>query len=163
MNEWLVGIAVAVMSVVLIDIIIAEGETKKYIKGVASLFVLVAVLSPLSNLKGVKFDLTSVITDSSNTIIDTSYLTYINDARRKRVEDNIKILLSDENIVCSYVRVELKSPTNEFEISAVEISITKSVINNNDENINIIEVMKDKIAVAINIEKDIIRIFYDLE
>ena len=47
---WALGIAASVLIVALADIAMPEGEVKKYIKGIAALLIVAAVLQPLPAL-----------------------------------------------------------------------------------------------------------------
>lgn len=54
MGGWMIAIAGVVMLGVLIEIIMPEGESKKYIGGVFALIVVLVIVSPLPKLLGSK-------------------------------------------------------------------------------------------------------------
>jgi stage III sporulation protein AF len=155
-NEWIKNVAIAVLSLVIIDIIITSGETKKYIKGVASLFVLMAMITPLANIKNIKFDLTSDSEKITTNVLDNDYLAYIYEARRHVLEKSVLKALEQEGISDAIVNVIVGSKSDLFEIENIYINIKKPVIKQNDENNIIIDQIKKRVREVLLVDEKLI-------
>lgn len=50
MEKWIMSIVGVVILTALFELFMVEGETKKYIKGILSVIVIIVIISPLPNL-----------------------------------------------------------------------------------------------------------------
>ena len=50
MSAWLFSIAGVIILSGLLDLVLSEGETKKYVKGIISIIVIATIISPLTKL-----------------------------------------------------------------------------------------------------------------
>ena len=79
---WALGIAASVLIVALADIAMPEGEVKKYIKGIAALLIVAAVLQPLPALiRGEAADALQQSSDSEDRLSPDA--TYLAEVERK--------------------------------------------------------------------------------
>jgi len=102
MNGWIMSITGIVLISVLVDIILPEGQTNKYIKGIVGLMVVYVIISPLPKL--LKMDLNLInIFDFSNSgyEIDETFINNINKDKIDELEcEMVNLLLSNE-IICN--------------------------------------------------------------
>ena len=56
MSEWLIGVVGIISLGLLLEILIPEGQTSKYVKGAFSLLVIFVVISPLPKLLNGEYD-----------------------------------------------------------------------------------------------------------
>ena len=60
MNEWIMSIVGITALGVLMDILLPEGETSKYIKGIFALFTVFVIIYPLPKIVNGNFDYNSL-------------------------------------------------------------------------------------------------------
>ena len=58
MSGWVLSVTAVVCLTVLLDIIMPDGQMKKYVKGIVSIIVIFVIVTPLASLAVGKFDLT---------------------------------------------------------------------------------------------------------
>ena len=78
-SSWILSIAGIVLTGVLIDLILPNGQTNKYIKSIFSIFVIFVTISPLINLINKDIDLNTLV--NSQIQIDQNYIEHINNSR----------------------------------------------------------------------------------
>ena len=72
MTGWILSIVGMVLTVTLTEIMLPEGQTAKYVKGVISLMIVYVVIAPIPSLLQSKIDI--------NTFFDFSSAGYVSDA-----------------------------------------------------------------------------------
>ena len=80
-NSWLRGIVIAVIITTIIEMIIPEGNIKKYIKTVMGVYIIFAIISPaISKISGKELDIEKYIKSQTSkyqqpeiNTIDTNY------------------------------------------------------------------------------------------
>jgi hypothetical protein len=86
-GAYLTGITVAVVLTVLLEVLLSEGETKKFVKGMVSLLILAAIIVPLPALiKGT--DLTTAFT-TADAKVNGDYLARINAVRGEELKNAV--------------------------------------------------------------------------
>ena len=61
-NGWIQGIVVAVIITIIVEMILPEGNSKKYIKIVLGIFIVFSIISPIiGEVTGGKFEVSSII------------------------------------------------------------------------------------------------------
>lgn len=66
MGAWLMSIAAVVALSVLLDIIVPEGETNKYIKGIFAIITIFVIVAPVTTLLNENFSISDLLEDVSN-------------------------------------------------------------------------------------------------
>ncbi|MFA5449990.1 MAG: stage III sporulation protein AF [Clostridia bacterium] len=155
MASWLMGIVTAIVFTTLIDVILAEGESKKYIKGIAALVVLAAIVAPLPALldSNFEFNFTSPPTNSTQDT-DFSRDTYLNRIymeRYKGYELSLQNKLKAEGLDGVAVRINIAYIGGQVEIVNVTADISALVITAKDENIDINRIIISTISGGLNI------------
>ncbi len=148
MVEWVSCIVLSIIAVTLIDVVMAEGETKKFIKGIASLMVLFAVISPLPKLLNTSFNWDTIMESESTFNINTNYIDESTKIKVKSYEAECESYLNSRGISGAKVTLFYESgSTGQVEINFAQVDI-KSVIIPDSSNINIanniIAYMKDR-------------------
>lgn len=188
-NSWAQGIILAVIIATIIEIIIPEGNNKKYIKIVIGIYILFSIIQPLINVISNKtINLNSIITKASNemekvnkniVVIETnSYIedTYINNLKENisqvikekgfEVEElNLYIEIKDEQRYGQINKIVMKivKSSEEFESNIVS-NIEKIEINISDSNLNKENEGKIKISEdEINDLKKYLNVTYSIE
>lgn len=124
MKSWCEGIIVAVLISIIIEMIVPEGNNKKYIKVVAGIFIMFVILNPiLENINmGMNIDIENVFQVES---IDTSahFNNNMKDVYIMGIEDTIKNKISEKGYCVNNVSVMVDS--NYENIEKIEIELSK--------------------------------------
>ena len=148
MGEWLVGIVGIISLGLLLEILLPEGQTSKYVRGAFSLLVILVVISPIPKLLGGEYnlDLTGVNYD-----IDLDYVQQASSQYTNIIEDNIENVLKEQGIN-SVVEIVVKDGSVK-DVDFVLIKIFLSRIDENQEN-TYITMSKDTVSKYLSIDKN---------
>ena len=111
-NLWAESLVVAIAIITIIEMLLPEGNNKKYIKMVCSIYILFIIVNPILNLNKIKIEDFKIQDETINafsynteTITDVYIKTYENEIKNKLIEEgynlsNVKLNLdySLENI-----------------------------------------------------------------
>lgn len=151
-GAWIGGIVGAVFATALIDLLMAEGETKKFVKGIASLLVVAVIIAPLPTLINKDFMLTSqdtiqgggTQTDDANSYLDRVYL-----HRYKAYELAIQNKLKAQGIDEVTARIDISYSGGEIVITSVLVDTTNMVLTGQIKNIDINKAILDAVAAVL--------------
>ncbi len=172
LNTWLQGIIVAVVIASIIQMILPNGNNKKYIKVVIGVYVVFQIITPVINkFFNSDFEVSSLIdidkyTKKMETYEVSSKNTYINKTNEDNIKQiyitnlkkNIKTKLEDKDYLIKDVEVQVEDNEN-YDIKSLVIYVNGK--NNNKEennkektenNIHINEIEKIEINVSKNNE-----------
>lgn len=151
MSTWAKSIILAVIVSTIIQMILPEGNNKKYIKTVIGLYILFTIISPIiSKISGENatidvskyenyFNVESATTASANVIdknLDNTYTSSIKaDIKNRMKQKGYKVNSLDANI-------ELKNEESYGTINSLKISLEREESNNNSniQSVNKIEI-----------------------
>lgn len=103
MNAWLLSIVGVVALGVLLEILLADGETSKYIKGVFALAVVLVLVAPLPKFLNKDFDINEFFGTEMTT--QTTFLNSVNEKKNSELEKKLLKSLKNESIDVSRVRI----------------------------------------------------------
>ena len=154
MSTWAKSIILAVIVSTIIQMILPEGNNKKYIKTVIGLYILFTIISPIiSKISGGNstidvskyenyFNVESTTTASANVIdknLDNTYTSSIKeDIKNRMKQKGYKVNRLDANI-------ELKNEESYGTINSLKISLEREE-NNNNSNIQAVNKIEIKIS-----------------
>ena len=154
MSSWAKSIILAVIVSTIIQMILPEGNNKKYIKTVIGLYILFTIISPIiSKISGGNttidvskyenyFNVESTTTASANVIdknLDNTYTSSIKaDIKNRMKQKGYKVNSIDANI-------ELKNEESYGTINSLKISLEREE-NNNNSNIQAVNKIEIKIS-----------------
>ena len=148
MGEWLVGIVGVISLGLLLEILLPDGQTSKYVRGAFSLLVILVVISPIPKLLGGEYtlDLASVNYD-----IDLDFVKQTSSQYTCNLEDDLEKILKEQGIE-SVVEIVIKEGSVK-DVDFVMIKIFLSRIDENQEN-TFINVSKDTVSKYLSIDKN---------
>lgn len=172
LNTWLQGIIVAVVIASIIQMILPNGNNKKYIKVVLGVYVVFQIITPVINkFFNLDFEVSSLIdidkytkkmetyeVSSKNTDINKTNEDSIKQIYITKLKKDIKIKLEDKDYLIKDVEVQVEDNEN-YDIKSLTIYMNGK--NNNKEennkektenNIHINEIEKIEINVSQNNE-----------
>ena len=146
LNTWIQSLVIAIAITTIVEMLLPNGNNKKYVKIVCSIYILYIILMQQPSLSKIDF---SKIEDNNFSIetsnIDTEKVSSI---YIKAYEQEIKEKLNNDGFYINEIKLYLNS--NEDNISKIEIN----TYNISEEEKNI---LKDKIKLEYAIENIIIR------
>lgn len=144
---WISGIVGAVLATALIDLMMAEGETKKFIKGIASLLVLAVIISPLPALINKDFKLDdSVDTYEQTTLTNDTYLQRVYLHRYKAYELAIQNKLKAKGLDEVIVRIAIEYEGGLITVQSIEVDTSHMVFTGTDRNIDSNAIITDAVT-----------------
>ena len=124
MSGWVLSVTAVVCLTVLLDIIMPDGQMKKYVKGIVSIIVIFVIVTPLASLAVGKFDLTK-----GNITIDSDMLASLESTSDRYREIQLESMLSEDGITAD---VKIVSENGK---KKVEVIIKNEVLSENEMNI----------------------------
>lgn len=124
MSGWVLSVTAVVCLTVLLDIIMPDGQMKKYVKGIVSIIVIFVIVTPLASLAVGKFDLTK-----RNITIDSDMLESLESTSDRYREIQLESMLSEDGITAD---VKIVSENGK---KKVEVIIKNEVLSENEMNI----------------------------
>jgi len=161
MSSWIQGIIVAVVIATIIEMILPNGNSKKYIKVVIGVYIIFNIVSPIMNkFTGNELDFTSIIDiDKYEEKIDTyeidmKNLEVNNNSTIKEVyilnlKKDMKTKIEDKGYIVNGIYIEIDE-IKEYEVIRLNLSISKK--ENTKENKSISNTINEIEEVNIKVE-----------
>lgn len=89
-SKWLLSISCVAVLGVLLEIILSDGSTKKYIKSIFALIMLLVILLPLPKLLNKKFDLGRLTIPNTNSQLDDNIFNQQKDAVKSSILNRLE-------------------------------------------------------------------------
>lgn len=141
MTAWIISIVGVVVLGVLVDVMLPEGSTAKYIKGVFGLIALAVMIAPLPKLFNKDFNFESLISDNTAQIqTDNNFIKDVMGDYKLKIVDKIEKVLDEEGIEYDYVIVYLDN-SQVYEIDYISICLK----NYNNQTANTVQVLVGKL------------------
>ena len=153
-SAWVMAIAGVCVLGVLVDLILPNGQTKKYIKGIFAFVVVLVVVSPLPSLFNKDFSLSNIFKENDAMVIQEDFIFKVNKDRIESLENMIEADLSEQG--ASEIKITLSANifTDKFKIDAVFVDLSKMVISSNLEHKDISEHVIKSVLKYVQIEKN---------
>lgn len=154
MGAWLSGIVGIICLGLLLEIVLPEGQTTKYVRGAFSLLVILVVVAPLPKLFGSDFDVSALGVEYS---VDTAYVFQVQREYEEEIEAGIEEALLDKGYNARAIVVAKDGYLKEIE--TVKIKIIFSGIDGEDVNTHISRV-KALVGDMLNVSADRVEVEY---
>ena len=153
-SSWANGIIFSIVVATLIEMLLPNGNSKKYIKTILGLYVMFAIISPVIECFGKNtYSFNNVLNEfkvkteykafSENSISDTN--SSIEPIYKKKIEEDVKEKLKAKgyDVTITALSVNLVNGENYGEINQINIKVNKKI---KDENISKIEKVEISIS-----------------
>lgn len=134
--SWLLSIVGITLIGALVDIILPEGSTQKYIKCIFSIFVVFVMIYPVVNINIDKIDFNKFIYNNSSIELNQEYINNYHKSYKKSLEKLTENQLDSKGYKNTIVEIYYNMSSNNFEIEKVEINAKNLVINNETVHID---------------------------
>lgn len=151
-STWVMSIVGIVMMTLVVDIIIPEGQTNKYIKSIFSLLTVFVIASPLPGLIKSDFNIADVFAPVESVALDENFLQALYSDRVEVLEKKAVDALSAAGVTQIKVTVAAENENNYPKIINVLINLEKVVIKGQPSNININEYVIQTVSSVLGIE-----------
>ena len=143
-SSWVQGIIVAVVIATIIEMILPNGNSKKYIKVVIGVYVVFNIISPIINkFNGNELDFTSIIDINkydeklSTYELDSQKLQQNNDSNIKEVyilnlKKDMKTKIQEKGYIVNGIYIELEG-IEEYKVIRLNLSISKKIDEEGDK------------------------------
>lgn len=163
-TSWVQGIIVAVIIGTIIEMLLPNGNSKKYIKVVIGVYIVFNIVSPVINkFTGNKFELNSIIDINkyedkiSSYEADTKNLENTNNSNIKEVyilnlKKDIKAKIEDKGYIVNSIQIEIEN-NDEYTVKNIDMTLSKrenKKEESEDKNINEIEQVNIEVKIENN-------------
>lgn len=156
-SAWIMSVAgISILSVI-VDLIMPNGQTKKYIKGIFAFVIVLVVISPLPSLINKNFKIDDIFQDKIN--IQENYVYEVNRIKIENLEESILKDLSNSGLKGVNININANIFTTDLEINTIFVDLSQVVINPNLQHIDINELIKSSIFKFISIDSS--KIIFD--
>ena len=146
-SSWVLSIVGIVILTLIVDIILPEGQTNKYIKSVFAVITVFVIALPIPSLFNGDIDIGGVLKNEQAGVIDTAFIENLMQERASVVKDELLKEYKANGIDNVEVEISYKADVK-FNIEKIFINVKNSVIVGSDKNINI----KEKVlSITINL------------
>ena len=145
-KSWCEGIIVAVVISIIIEMLLPEGNNKKYIKVIIGIYILFVIIGPILGKINIEYNFKNFIKYDEITV-SNNFDNNIKDVYIDGIEENIKLEL--ENVGYFVENVIVKVDNKYENIEKIEITLLS---NNNDKKENGIKINEIKINKKPNIQ-----------
>lgn len=160
MGAWLMKITGVIALSTLSSLLIPNGQTKKYVKGIFALITLFVLVSPLPKLLKSDFSgFPNAFDTVSELEIDETFLYGVATNAYKTQERNIEKFLKEKGIE-SKVKFVVKSETSS-EIDYVNVILSDKSFERDKSNSIDIGALKNEISKFSGVPEDKLRVFYE--
>ncbi len=160
MQNWIISIIGGVILTTIVSFLLPEKSTAKTIKSVFSILLLLIIFKPLVNIdvKNLSFD---NLFNGKDIALQEDYLDFYNEKLNVEKEEKCNKIVYNFGFKNGETKIEYKTlKDGSYKIEKVKIFLNSSVINKNQEHIDIIEELRDNVMKFLSIEKNLV-IVYD--
>lgn len=147
MNAWLLSIVGIVALGVLLEILLADGETAKYIKGVFALAVVLVLVAPLPKFLNKNFDIDDFFGIEMN--VQTTFINSITERKNSEREEKLLKQLQQEGVEVTKVKIYYLKGDIDY------IDVVKIYAKQGCDKQKILQLVSDKV----NCDNDRIKIY----
>lgn len=152
-SSWILGIAGICVLGVVVDLILPNGQTKKYIKGVFAFFVVLVIIAPLPSLLNKEFSISDIFEENA-IVIQEDFVFQLNKQRLESVQDMIEKDLIEQGIENVSIVLSANIFTERMKVESVFVDLSRVVLNENVEHKDINELVVKSVLKYVSVEKD---------
>jgi len=149
-SSWVLSIVGVVVIGVVVELIMPEGNISKYIKGFLAIFIVFIMISPLTNIT-----IDDAFAPGDYVLnLDNDFLQEVNEDKIREYKLLLQETLSEEGYKDVSITIDTKSKNGKLEIVSIFVDLSKVVLNEKVENINIYNNIKNIIKNTIQIDSE---------
>ena len=152
-SGWVLSIVGMCVLSVLIELILPEGQTRKYINAIYSFFLIVVIIAPLPKLVRGDFDFEKIIT-TEEVELQEDFIYQMNRNKLDTLSDEIENELKERGVEGVQVMISADIFSNNLVIEAVFVDLFDLVIRDESQHINTHEIIVEVVQKFVDVEKE---------
>jgi len=137
-SGYLLSIVGVVLFSIVLDLILSDGTTKKYIKSIMSLILIFVLVSPLPKIMKNELDFSFT---KSFVSLNEEYQNVVFEQQKNQAEKDLEKLLGDEGFKNAKITIWADN-LNGFKINTIFVDLTSLVLAEKNQHINKYEAIK---------------------
>lgn len=158
-KEWLITLVSVVLVSYIAKILLPNGKLKGFVSFIMALFLTLAIIKPISNLKFVEID--DLFDEKIEIELDQGYLEFTSAYRERYYLLMANVRLKSYGINLQKANFIFDEESSGVPLKKVEINFEDLVINSNSEHINISLILKKELAECFLLSEESIVLYGD--
>lgn len=160
MSAWIISIVGIITLGILVDIVLPEGQTNKYIKGIFAAITILTIIAPIPKFLNNEIDFKKLFSSGVNFSVDDSFIETVSQTKKDYREESIEALLAQMGYEKCEAKI-VKKVDKSNEIDYVNIYFNKVVLNEKALHIDIVNNIKTTVGEYLKIHRDCVRVLYE--
>lgn len=161
-RSWATGIVIAVIIATIIEMILPNSTSKKYIKIIIGIFIVYTVISPvIGSFKGEDLNnyikVENYIQSSSNALqtneVSDNAQSSIKKIYAQNLQNDLKIKLKEKGYISNNINISI-SNDDKYNIERIDIKVDEKVTNSNQDEKQVKTIADNIKAIKIKVKKD---------
>ena len=161
-RSWATGIVIAVIIATIIEMILPNSTSKKYIKIIIGIFIVYTVISPvIGSFKGEDLNnyikVENYIQSSSNALqtneVSDNAQSSIKKIYAQNLQNDLKIKLKEKSYISNNINISI-SNDDKYNIERIDIKVDEKVTNSNQDEKQVKTIVDNIKAIKIKVKKD---------
>ena len=161
-RSWATGIVIAVIIATIIEMILPNSTSKKYIKIIIGIFIVYTVISPvIGSFKGEDLNnyikVENYIQSSSNALqtneVSDNAQSSIKKIYAQNLQNDLKIKLKEKGYISNNINISI-SNDDKYNIEKIDIKVDEKVTNSNQDEKQVKTIVDNIKAIKIKVKKD---------
>ena len=161
-KSWATGIVIAVIIATIIEMILPNSTSKKYIKIIIGIFIVYTVISPvIGSFKGEDLNnyikVENYIQSSSNALqtneVSDNAQSSIKKIYAQNLQNDLKIKLKEKGYISNNINISI-SNDDKYNIERIDIKVDEKVTNSNQDEKQVKTIVDNIKAIKIKVKKD---------
>lgn len=161
-RSWATGIVIAVIIATIIEMILPNSTSKKYIKIIIGIFIVYTIISPvIGSFKGEDLNnyikVENYIQSSSNALqtneVSDNAQSSIKKIYAQNLQNDLKTKLKEKGYISNNINISI-SNDNKYNIERIDIKVDEKVTNSNQDEKQVKTIVDNIKAIKIKVKKD---------
>lgn len=161
-KSWATGIVIAVIIATIIEMILPNSTSKKYIKIIIGIFIVYTIISPvIGNFKGEDLNnyikVENYIQSSSNALqtneVSDNAQSSIKKIYSQNLQNDLKTKLKEKGYISNNINISI-SNDDKYNIERIDIKVDEKVTNSNQDEKQVKTIVDNIKAIKIKVKKD---------
>lgn len=161
-RSWTTGIVIAVIIATIIEMILPNSTSKKYIKIIIGIFIVYTIISPvIGSFKGEDLNnyikVENYIQSSSNALqtneVSDNAQSSIKKIYAQNLQNDLKTKLKEKGYISNNINISI-SNDDKYNIERIDIKVDEKVTNSNQDEKQVKTIVDNIKAIKIKVKKD---------
>ncbi len=150
MKTWLISVSAVCLLLILMELLLSEGKTKKFIQGILRLAIVIVLLSPIITLVNKNVTDIEIIDKNAENVNYDGLSDYFLERTEREIEKKLNGLGGKCEAAIKYENGKIRM---------IEITVKENGINEKGENIYTIEKIIECVTATVDVDKEKVLIY----